>query len=201
MLKRFALLGFVLLFILQTKAQNTPKDFLPAEFHKTRKTFNELIYVQERDPEAEQWNGKRLGVEGVKEQLGFEMAFNGSEFSTIPVDFTSFDKVSFFDFKNDYRDKDGTEDLFDLIKTFKVKANYPADYDATKQQLYTMITSTSVENSANVAQTLGRYLNRYSNLKEDEFLSGPICPKQKYKAYMSMFIKNMERNTKATHLL
>lgn len=237
MLKRFALLGFVLLFILQTKAQNTPKDFLPAEFHKTRrdkvremmpansvtiffanaernrandvdyiyhqdpdfyyltgykepnsvlvlfseeqtgfngKTFNELIYVQERNPEAEQWNGKRLGVEGVKEQLGFEMAFNGSEFSAIPVDFTSFDKVSFFDFKNDYRDKDGTEDLFDLIKTFKVKANYPADYDATKQQLYTMITSTSVENSANVAQTLGRYLNRYSNLKEDEFLSGYV---------------------------
>ena len=28
--------------------------------------FNELLYVQERDPLAEQWNGKRLGVEGTK---------------------------------------------------------------------------------------------------------------------------------------
>lgn len=34
-----------------------------------------------------------------------------------------------------------------------------------------MIKSTDVENSANVAQTLGRYLNRYENLKEDELLS------------------------------
>ncbi|AZQ57726.1 M24 family metallopeptidase [Maribacter sp. MJ134] len=237
MLKNIIVSVFLLLFATQMQGQDTPKDFLFANFHKQRReqvremmppncavvlfanaernrandvdyvyhqdpdfyyltgykepnavlvlfsetqtgvdgvTFNELIYVQERDPKAEQWNGKRLGVAGTKEQLGFEMAFNGSEFSSIPVDFTSFDKVSFFDFKNDYRDKDGKEDLFDLIKTFKMKSNYPADYDAKKQQLYTMITSTSVENSANVAQTLGRYLNYYSDLKEDKLLSGYV---------------------------
>ncbi len=237
MLKNIIVPLFLLLFATQMQGQDTPKDFLSANFHKQRReqvremmppnsavvlfanaernrandvdyiyhqdpdfyyltgykepnavlvlfsetqtgvdgvTFNELIYVQERDPKAEQWNGKRLGVAGTKEQLGFEMAFNGSQFSSIPVDFTSFDKVSFFDFKNDYRDKDGKEDLFDLIKTFKMKSNYPADYDAKKQQLYTMITSTSVENSANVAQTLGRYLNYYSDLKEDKLLSGYV---------------------------
>jgi Xaa-Pro aminopeptidase len=237
MLKNIIVSVFLLLFATQMQGQDTPKDFLSANFHKQRReqvremmppnsavvlfanaernrandvdyiyhqdpdfyyltgykepnavlvlfsetqtgvdgvTFNELIYVQERDPKAEQWNGKRLGVAGTKEQLGFEMAFNGSQFSSIPVDFTSFDKVSFFDFKNDYRDKDGKEDLFDLIKTFKTKSNYPADYDAKKQQLYTMITSTSVENSANVAQTLGRYLNYYSDLKEDKLLSGYV---------------------------
>ncbi|WP_099572926.1 aminopeptidase P N-terminal domain-containing protein [Maribacter sp. 4U21] len=237
MFKNIIVPVFLLLFATQIQGQDTPKDFLSANFHKQRReqvremmppnsalvlfanaernrandvdyvyhqdpdfyyltgykepnavlvlfsemqtgvddfTFNELIYVQERDPKAEQWNGKRLGVAGTKEQLGFEMAFNGSQFSSIPVDFTSFDKVSFFDFKNDYRDKDGKEDLFDLIKTFKTKSNYPADYDAKKQQLYTMITSTSVENSANVAQTLGRYLNYYSDLKEDKLLSGYV---------------------------
>ncbi len=135
-------------------------------------TYNEMLYVQERDPRAEQWNGKRLGVEGAKEQLGFDRALNGGDFSNIPVDFKSFDMVTFFDFKNDFRDKRGGADLFDLIKTFKIKTDYPSDYNPTKKRLYSMIKSTDVENSANVAQTLGRYLSRDTSLKEDELLSG-----------------------------
>ncbi|MEN8835834.1 MAG: aminopeptidase P N-terminal domain-containing protein, partial [Polaribacter sp.] len=43
-------------------------------------TYNEILYVQKRDARAEQWNGKRLGVEGAKNELGFKMAFNASEF-------------------------------------------------------------------------------------------------------------------------
>lgn len=139
--------------------------------------YNELLYVQERDPLAEQWNGKRLGVEGVKKELGFEMVFNGSAFENIGIDFTSFDKVSFFDFKNDVRDKQGDADLYDLINIFKSKAEYPADYSATKQQLYSRIQSTDVENSANVAQILGRYLNYDAKLKEDELLNGFVNAK------------------------
>ncbi|MET7030197.1 aminopeptidase P N-terminal domain-containing protein [Sediminicola luteus] len=138
------------------------------------KIFNELIYVQEKDPRAEQWNGKRLGVEGVQEKLGFDMAFNGSEFEKSNIDFKGFDNVLFFDFKNDYRDLKGSADLFDLIKTFKIKTNYPSDYNATKQQIYSMITSTDVENSANVAQTLGRYLNYQEDLKSDQLLTGYV---------------------------
>ena len=57
-----------------------------------------MLYVQERDPRAEQWNGKRLGIEGAKELLGFDMAFNGSDFVNIPVDLKSFAKVTFFRF-------------------------------------------------------------------------------------------------------
>lgn len=134
--------------------------------------FDEVLYVQERDPQAEQWNGKRLGVEGAKAKLGFEMAFNGSEFSGTSVDFKDFDTVLFFDFKNDYRNTGDGADIFDLITDFKKKADYPSDYDPDKQRLYSMIKSTNIENSANVAQTLGRYLNRDENLKNDALLSG-----------------------------
>jgi Xaa-Pro aminopeptidase len=144
--------------------------FSEVQKSSTGLTYNELIYVQKRDVRAEQWNGKRLGVEGVKDILGFEMAFNGEEFLNVPVDFSTFKSVSFFDFKNDYRDKRGTSDLFDMLKIFKEKANYPIDYNATKQALYTRITSTPIENSANVAQILGRYLNTNTNLKKDELL-------------------------------
>ncbi|WP_276165961.1 aminopeptidase P N-terminal domain-containing protein [Zobellia alginiliquefaciens] len=133
---------------------------------------NEILYVQERDPRAEQWNGKRLGVEGAKGKLGFTTVFNGSAFKDVNIDFKNFDKVLFFDFENDYRDSRDEADLYDLIQTFKTKANYPADYDSSKDRFYSMITSTDVENSANVAQTLGRYLSRDKELQKDELISG-----------------------------
>ena len=239
MLKKILFLTVVLFVTIQLSGQDTPTDFLSADFHKERREavrellppnsvavffanaernrandvdyiyhqdpdfyyltgykepnavllvfsdnqsdssgeYNEMLYVQKRDPRAEQWNGKRLGVAGAKNQLGFDRAFNGSEFSNIPVDFKSFDMVTFFDFKNDFRDKSGKADLFDLIKSFKAKTDYPSDYSPIKQQLYTMIKSTDVENSANVAQTLGRYLSRYVDLKDDELLNGFVNAK------------------------
>ena len=145
--------------------------FSDAQTDASGASYDELIYVQERDPRAEQWTGKRLGVDGVQHELGFKNAFNGSEFKDLALDFSSFDKISFYDFHNDYRDTRGNADLFDLIKTFKIKTNYPADYDATKQRLYAMITASEVENSANVAQTLNRYLANNPSLQEDELLN------------------------------
>jgi len=40
---------------------------------------NELIFVQERDPESEKWNGIRLGIPGVK-KLGFETVMLNRDF-------------------------------------------------------------------------------------------------------------------------
>ncbi|MGB7395794.1 MAG: aminopeptidase P N-terminal domain-containing protein, partial [Pricia sp.] len=132
---------------------------------------DEVLYVQERNPKAEQWNGKRLGVEGAKSKLGFETVYNGSEFSKATTDFKGFDYVLFFEFKNDYRDTRDEADLYNLIADFKEKTDYPSDYNPDKERLYTMITSTDIENSANVAQVLGRYLNRDEHLKKDALLS------------------------------
>lgn len=90
-------------------------------------TFDELIYVQKRDPRKEQWEGVRLGTEGVGSQLGFEDVFNGEEFKNLPVDFSTFDKVMFDDFKNDVRDnKRDDADLYSLIEQFKTMASYQA---------------------------------------------------------------------------
>ena len=83
------------------------------------KIYNEILYVQERNPERERWTGYRLGVEGVKEQLGFVMAFNGRDFLNSGIDYTKFDKVLFESFKNDVRDsRHDDADLYDLIKAF-----------------------------------------------------------------------------------
>lgn len=88
------------------------------------KTFDEVIFVQERNEYAEMWNGKRLGVEGVQDELGFRVAYNGSEFKSYDIDFSKFDKILFENFNNDVRDTKESADLYDLIKIFKEKVSF-----------------------------------------------------------------------------
>ncbi len=87
-------------------------------------TFNELIFVQERNEFAEMWTGKRLGIKGVQDQLRIKVAFNGNAFESYGLDFSKFDKILFENFKNDVRDSKGTADLYDLIKLFKQKVSF-----------------------------------------------------------------------------
>jgi Xaa-Pro aminopeptidase len=89
-------------------------------------SYNEIIFVQMRDAMREMWDGRRLGEEGVKSQKGFESVFGNKEFRKYNLDFSKFDKVLFYDFKNDVRnDPRDSADLADLIVQFKQKANYP----------------------------------------------------------------------------
>jgi Xaa-Pro aminopeptidase len=104
------------------------------------KTYNELLYVQERNARAEMWTGYRLGVEGAKEKLGFEMAFNGKEFLDSGLDFMTFDKVMFDDFKDDYRDsKRNPADLYNLISSFKTQIGYYVEEGETNAENSTQL--------------------------------------------------------------
>ena len=88
-------------------------------------SFNELMYVQKKNARAEMWTGRRLGIEGTAEQLGFSDVFNGEDFKDVPVDFSKFDTVLFKDFENDVRDsKRDDADLYSLIEQFKTKVSY-----------------------------------------------------------------------------
>ena len=128
------------------------------------KTYNEILYVQERNPQAEQWTGRRLGIEGAKNELGFDVAYNGAEFVNSGIDFAKFNKVLFHNFQNDYRDsKRNDADLYSLVKSFKTQVNYDesVDEDPIKKRVYEMIKATEVENSANVAQMIGRAFEQF----------------------------------------
>jgi Xaa-Pro aminopeptidase len=87
--------------------------------------YNEVLFVQPRNEMAEMWTGRRLGTKGATERLGFVQALTNKEFKEYAIDFSSFDKVLFYDFKNDVRDTREEGDLFDLISWFKVKSGYP----------------------------------------------------------------------------
>jgi len=130
--------------------------------------YDELIYVQKRDPRAEQWNGKRLGVEGVKSTLGFDNVFNGEAFENAEIDFSSFESVLFFDFNSDVRDTNDDADLFSLIKSFKIKTNYPSDYNPTKKAIYTAIASVKENEEELLKQQVVNFLDLNPELKSDE---------------------------------
>jgi len=87
-------------------------------------SYNELIFVQESNEYSEMWTGKRLGVEGVQDELGFRIVYNGGEFKSYDINFSKFDKILFKNFKNDVRDSKNEADLYDLIKTFKEKVSF-----------------------------------------------------------------------------
>ncbi|WP_296637283.1 aminopeptidase P N-terminal domain-containing protein [Polaribacter sp.] len=135
-------------------------------------TYNEILYVQKRDARAEQWNGKRLGVEGAKNELGFKMAFNASEFLSANIDYKKFDKVFIEKFNDDYRNLGGA-DIFDLVKSFKIKAAYnPNAYlSRMKEYVYSNIVQTSIESSANVINIIDRLGTRSEEIKDDELLN------------------------------
>jgi len=88
-------------------------------------SYNELLFVQKRNAQAEQWTGKRLGVEGAKEKLGIKMAFNGNDFKKFNINFTNFSKIIFDKIPVDIPNGWDNADLFDLIQQFKEKAAMP----------------------------------------------------------------------------
>jgi Xaa-Pro aminopeptidase len=97
--------------VIFSEPQNTSND----------SSYNEKLYVQQRNAQAEQWSGRRLGTEGAKTELGFDNAFTGSEFLESGIDFTIFDKVMYDDFRDDYRDTRDEADLYDLVQSFKMQ--------------------------------------------------------------------------------
>ena len=93
--------------------------------------YDEIFFIQERNAMQEMWTGRRLGTEGVKDELAIMNTFNGAAFKDYNIDFEQFDKILFYDFQNDVRDDPrNTADLFSLIHQFKTKVGYEVSTSA-----------------------------------------------------------------------
>ncbi len=106
----------------------------------TGERFNEIIFAQSRNPQAEMWTGRRLGPEGVEAKLGFSTVIDHQEFKDYGLEFKQFDKVLFFDFKNDIRDDVRDDaDLYDLQQQFRQKARIPANFNGMTHRMHKII--------------------------------------------------------------
>ena len=96
--------------------------------------FRELLFVQKKNPLAEQWTGKRLGIEGAKEKLALSAVYNAEQFDKFPIDFSKFDKIIFDQLPTDVADnKNDKADLYDLIQSFRQKAAIPDSISKDKR--------------------------------------------------------------------
>lgn len=89
-------------------------------------TYKEVFFVQKRNPRAEQWTGRRLGVEGVKEKLKIANVYNGEAFKNFAIDFSKFDKILCGELPTDLDNSaQDAADLYDLLEQLKQKIGIP----------------------------------------------------------------------------
>lgn len=136
-------------------------------------TYKELFFVQQRDPQAEQWTGRRLGVEKVKSELGFDSVYNGSDFKDYPIDLSAFSQVLFSGIPDDVHDDAGDPaDLYDLLQAFKKKAALPNNYDASTYEFLGAIAERATP--ANLSRIIG-FVNKRreasDKMRNDEWVT------------------------------
>lgn len=134
------------------------------------KKFNEVIFVQPRNEREEMWNGKRLGIEGVKEKLKFQEVRLNSEFKDFPLDWKAKDMVLTLPVFMTEEARKSNNPLNEMKASFKKKSGYPEDISELTMEMYALIRSTEIENSANVAQVIGRYMRFYPELQNDNII-------------------------------
>jgi Xaa-Pro aminopeptidase len=113
--------------------------------------YNEVIFVRDRDKLAETWTGRRLGIEGTKEKLGFSVVYTTKEFNNFPINFNNFTTVLFADIPTDIKNDNSGYDLAGLLKTFRDKTAI-SDEDRTLHNLQQRLAS--IANMQNLEQMI-----------------------------------------------
>ncbi|UYZ62543.1 aminopeptidase P N-terminal domain-containing protein [Hymenobacter weizhouensis] len=115
----------------------------------------EALFVQPRNPRAEQWTGRRLGAEGARQQLKVQYVADNKAFATAGIRWADFGQVHFLPLPTDVRnDPDDPADLFDLVATFRQQAAVPADFNPAVVEAHKLIQ----QHGATAADRLRPYL-------------------------------------------
>ncbi len=119
---------------------------------------NEVLFTQTRSAYGEQWDGLRMGVEGVKNDLGIEVAFEGKDFEKKLPNLEQFDKILMEPIPVDVMDDSkNTADLYSLIKTIENRIHKVSSTDKELDQ-YTFVDFEFVQ----------AYLGKMREVKSDE---------------------------------
>ncbi len=110
------------------------------ETQGTGETYNEVLFVREKNAAREMWTGRRLGIEGAKSILGFTTVYNGSDFNAFAIDFKKFDNIIYDKIPTDLAGNKSGFDLFGLLQSFKSKAGITTENGASIN-LFTKITN------------------------------------------------------------
>ena len=135
--------------------------FKDAQKDSANQAYNELFFVQKKNPEREQWTGKRLGIEGVK-AMGFSHVYNSGDFERYAPDLSKFAKI-IFEFPKEISDKiTQTDDAYDLLKIFRKKSALPEDFDGE-----VMADIMSISQFPMLLNSIPRLTQYYKNLADN----------------------------------
>jgi Xaa-Pro aminopeptidase len=88
---------------------------------------NEIIFVQESNPDKEIWTGKRLGIENAKAELKINTVLSNKDFKSIDLKFENLDMITYSVPTDGMKDNPfEKEDMFNLRQQFEAhlfKAN------------------------------------------------------------------------------
>ncbi|WP_260625769.1 aminopeptidase P family protein [Hymenobacter sediminicola] len=135
--------------------------------------ITEALFVQPRDPKAEQWTGRRLGTEGTRQQLKLQYVADNKDFAGAGIRWADFKHIHFLELPTDVRDDSrNPADLFDLVATFRRQAAIPADYDARRDALYTTVQRYGMVNAAGIKSYVEGLAKNQPALATDAYLQG-----------------------------
>src|SRR4030095_13264744 len=121
-----------------------------------------------RNPFMEQWTGRRLGVEGVKEKLGFSQVYNSDEFKNYEIDFSKFSKILYDRFPDDV--SQGT--LASLMQAFRDKADIKGNENKYIQQAYNALVKYTTP--SNLELRVDRIKANMAAIEDEEFRNDPL---------------------------
>lgn len=139
-------------------------------FKETQKkgdtAYNELFFIRKRNPQQEQWTGRRLGVEGVQKKLGFKQVYNSDEFKNFPLDLSKF-RVLYDAMPDDVT----SGNLFAVMKAFREKANVKQADNRFVRQAYRTITFTT---PSTLAARVDRLKSSMAETDDNDFKTNPL---------------------------
>lgn len=88
------------------------------------KKSNEFLFVQRRNPFAEAWTGRRLGIKGAQQLLGFDAVFISGDFKNTNIDFRNFSSVLILQEPTGVvSDRNAQDDLWALMDNFRSRVS------------------------------------------------------------------------------
>lgn len=129
-------------------------------------TFNEIMFVRERNALMEQWDGRRLGVEGVKEKLGFQQVYNSGEFKNFPLDLSKMQLM----YATPVDAGEGM--LTSLVKQVRAKAGLKEHENKNLSNAYLTIKNYIIP--SNVARRVNQMKTMIANTGDPALSSDPI---------------------------
>ncbi|WP_158837415.1 aminopeptidase P family protein [Polaribacter sp. L3A8] len=136
-------------------------------------SYNEILYVQKKDAQAEMWYGTRLGAVGAAKELGFNDVMTGEDFIKTQIDFKKFNRVFIEKFNDDYRNSTRNKaEIYDLVASFKEVSGFNNIQFSSEyvEKVHQAIANVPEKNRIELSKKINQELTRYPELQKDKLI-------------------------------